>query len=114
VSTPPVAAVRALSPEEERDWGGFTLAAELLTSLLGQPVSRQRVYSWWRWRKSNGFPDRHIVRISRGRVKNWFEFREIREWAASRPQEQETEGSSNGDHGQPGVPSGDASGVPGH
>lgn len=67
--------------EDVLAWGGFQDAARWLTEWLGEPYTRQRVYSLWRWRLGNGFPERHLVRLPDTRVKLWFRRNDVRAWA---------------------------------
>ena len=70
-----------LRDDDVQAWGGFTIAAHWLTDWSGVPYTRQRVYSLWRWRRGNGFPEQHMVRLPDGRIKLWFRRNDVRAWA---------------------------------
>jgi hypothetical protein len=72
----------AIEPGELENWGGFTAAAAWMQAVLGERYfSRQRAYSLYQWRTSNGFPERQTVRLPDGREKDWFRKSEIEQWA---------------------------------
>lgn len=73
--------IRLETAEDVSAWGGFTDVGRWLSEWLGVPYGRQRVYSLWRWRTGNGFPERHLVRLPDGRVKWWFRRNDVRAWA---------------------------------
>ena len=64
---------------EEREHGGYQVVASTVTTKFDYLVSRQQVYSWWRRRKHNGFPQGWEAKDGSGRrfyldeVVEWYE-----------------------------------------
>lgn len=68
---------------DEPRYAGFEAVAKELTVKADQRISRQLVYTWWRRRSRNGFPDRKRVTLPDGRVKYWLDVDEVLKWHAS-------------------------------
>jgi hypothetical protein len=65
-------------------YGGYSDAAALLARMRGRPVSRQWVYSTWKHRSANGFPDlRELPREARDPLI-MFSLAEIAMWERAR------------------------------
>jgi hypothetical protein len=82
-------------PKHKPGWGGPTEAAKLLTTLgygHGAEISRQAVYSLWKHRRANGFPDRERVDVTNG-WRQLFDLEKVRTWAEAKMKEREEEKS---------------------
>jgi hypothetical protein len=67
------------SPPSPPAYGGFSEVARRLSDAGPRAVSRQGVYSWWKRRARNGFPDHHHLNDD-----GWKEWRigEVISWYA--------------------------------
>jgi hypothetical protein len=68
----------------EETCGGYSAVARYLTGRSGRPVSRQQVYSWYRSRHVNGFPEPFAYRrrpLKKGQQRlALFLFSEVGAW----------------------------------
>lgn len=67
-------------------YGGPTEAARMLTAMgyaAGGEVTRQAVYSLWKHRHGNGFPDRERVGVPGG-WRQLFDLDKVKAWATER------------------------------
>jgi hypothetical protein len=72
-------------------WGGPTEVARMMTSIGyadGAEVSRQAIYSLWKHRRANGFPDRERVEVPGG-WRLLFKIKDVKAWALERMRERE-------------------------
>lgn len=51
----------AVVPEYGYGYGGYAEVARRLTDAGPRAVTRQGVYTWWKRRNRNGFPDYHYL-----------------------------------------------------
>lgn len=68
-------------------YGGFqSVATELSNQPPYAPISRQGVYSWWRRRSANGFPEMKQVAEATDHLEGLaFDLEEVRAWYAGLP-----------------------------
>lgn len=64
--------------------GGFQQTADMLRNMTGKPWSRQGVYSLWKRRQYNGFPELTMYSIN-GKVHMYFHLRKVQRWYDSHP-----------------------------
>jgi hypothetical protein len=65
------------------DYGGFAEIARRINALhpdRRNPISRQLVAKWYSCREHNGFPERVLVTMSDGRVKELFDLAAVDRW----------------------------------
>lgn len=62
-----------------RRLGGFADAARELSAITDKKISRQQVYTWWKRRSRNGFPERHKA-ILFGKERDRVDLDEVLAW----------------------------------